>query len=250
MTIDINDLLNSIMGTLDRVSFIDSKSIPDIDLYMDQVTTFMNQNLKNTSRSQSEDKILTKTMVNNYVKNDLLPPPEKKKYNREHVLVLLFVYYFKNVLSISDIQTMLSPIVDKYFDNPQFSMQSVYEEVRKLGDEQIDNMKRDIQNKYSKASETFQEVSAEEQEFLQMFAFICTLCFDVYVKKLLIEEMIDQMATKYPYVSKVEKEKVARKNAKEVANRDRAVAKEMAIRDKAIKEKALKEKMRKDRGNS
>ena len=93
MTIKTEDLLNSILGSLDRIAYIKADDIPNIDLYMDQVTTFMESRLKSSTRHPGEDKILTKTMINNYAKNDLLPPPKKKKYSREHVLLLIFIYY-------------------------------------------------------------------------------------------------------------------------------------------------------------
>ena len=102
MTIDKNDLLNSILASLSRIDYVKSSDIPNIDLYMDQVTSFMEKQLKSTKRN-GEDKILTKTMINNYAKNDLLPPPTKKKYSKEHLLVLTFIYYFKNILSMKDI---------------------------------------------------------------------------------------------------------------------------------------------------
>ena len=60
---------------------------------MDQVTTFMDSNLKDSKRYNA-DKILTKTMINNYAKNNLLPPPLKKKYSKEHILVLIFIVGF------------------------------------------------------------------------------------------------------------------------------------------------------------
>lgn len=78
MTINIEDLLNSIQGSLDRIEYIKAEDIPDIDLYMDQVTTFIQSHLKNTTRDPASDKILTKTMINNYAKNNLLPPPVKE----------------------------------------------------------------------------------------------------------------------------------------------------------------------------
>ena len=108
MTISTEDLLNSIMESFDRIDYIKTADIPNIDLYMDQVTTFMDHRLKSTTR-QETDKILTKTMINNYAKNDLLPPPVKKKYSKDHLLVLIFIYYFKGFLSISDIQELLQP---------------------------------------------------------------------------------------------------------------------------------------------
>ena len=118
MTIDNDDLLNSLLASLDRVEYISPEDIPNIDLYMDQVTTFIDSRLRSTARYPSEDKILTKTMINNYAKNDLLPPPVKKKYSKEHVLLLIFIYYYKGILSISDIQTLLGPITERFF-HPQ-----------------------------------------------------------------------------------------------------------------------------------
>ena len=125
-----DDLLNSIMESLSRIQYIKSADIPNIDLYMDQVTTFMESKLKNTSRNPEADKILTKTMINNYTKNNLLPPPVKKKYYREHLLLLVFIYYFKNILSIKDIETVLAPLTEKYFpDGSSFELADIYKEV-------------------------------------------------------------------------------------------------------------------------
>ena len=125
MTIDTKDLLNSILSSISRIEYVKPNDIPNIELYMDQVTTFMEKELSSTKRYE-EDKILTKTMINNYAKNNLLPPPVKKKYSKEHVLVMIFIYYFKNFLSIKDIETMLDPITKKYFDNEKdFSITSI-----------------------------------------------------------------------------------------------------------------------------
>ena len=129
MTINTNDMLNSILESISRIDYIHPEDIPNIDLYMDQVTTFMDAQLASTKRYH-EDKILTKTMINNYAKNNLLPPPVKKKYTKEHVLVLIFIYYFKNILSIKDIETLLKPITDKAFsDGETLDMTELYEAI-------------------------------------------------------------------------------------------------------------------------
>ena len=78
MKIDTNDILNSILDSLTNIDYIRAEEIPNINLYMDQVTTFMDEQLASTKRYE-DDKILTKTMINNYAKNHLLPPPVKKK---------------------------------------------------------------------------------------------------------------------------------------------------------------------------
>lgn len=197
MTIDTDNLLDSILNSIDRIKFVDSEDIPNIDLYVDQVTTFMDKALKPTTRYKDQDKVLTKTMINNYAKNDLLPSPVKKKYSKEHVLVLVFIYYFKNILSINDIQNMLNPLTDKYFGKDEYSIKDVYDEVSRIDAAQIEDLKKDIKAKYAKASEGFADEPEEDKEFLQMFSFITMLAMDVYVKKLLIEKMIDEYTSKH-----------------------------------------------------
>ena len=194
MTIDTKDLLNSILSSISRIDYIRPNEIPNIDLYMDQVTTFMEEQLKRTKRYE-EDKILTKTMINNYAKNNLLPPPVKKKYSKEHVLVMIFIYYFKNILSIKDIESVLTPITEKTFDKEEsLDMTSVYEEICQIEKSRIDDLKKDVTNSYELAMDSFSELPPEEKEYLQLFAFICNLSFDVYVKKQIIEKMIDDLA--------------------------------------------------------
>ncbi len=192
MTIDKDDLLNSIMESLGRVDHIKAEDIPNIDLYMDQVTTFMESKLKSTLRDPKNDKILTKTMINNYAKNNLLPPPVKKKYSREHVLMLIFIYYYKGILSINDIQTLLRPISEKYFHAQEgMDLSYIYEEVFKLEERQVNALKKDILDKFETSGSTFEDAPLEDREFLQLFSFIGLLSFDVYIKKLLIEKMVD-----------------------------------------------------------
>ena len=114
MAMNKEELLAAIRDNFSTLDYIRPSEIPNIDLYMDQVTTFMDKRLAK-SRRYDNDKILTKTMINNYAKNDLLPPPVKKKYSKEHMLLLIFIYYFKNILSIGDIQKVLEPISSRFF---------------------------------------------------------------------------------------------------------------------------------------
>ncbi len=193
MTIDSKNMLNSILESLSRIDYIKPDQIPNIDLYMDQVTTFMEEGLERTKR-YPEDKILTKTMINNYAKNNLLPPPVKKKYSKEHILTLIFIYYFKNILSIKDIETLLDPITSKYFGGgSDVSMTDIYEEVCKLEKSRIDSMAKDMARIYKTSLDTFSGIPEEDRETFQNFSFICSLAFDVYVKKQVIEKLIDEM---------------------------------------------------------
>ena len=186
--------LSDILDEFNRIDYVKPEDIPNIDLYMDQVTTFMDSQLA-TSKRHEDDKILTKTMINNYAKNDLLPPPVKKKYSKEHVLMLIFIYYYKGVIPMNEIQTLLQPITDHYFQNGQaFDLESVYKEVVSLEKEQLEDLKKDVVDKFRRAENSFTETSGEEREFLQKFALICLLSFDVYMKKMIVEQLVAELA--------------------------------------------------------
>ena len=92
------------------LDFIVPEDIPNEEMFMEQVTTFMEKHLKANLRNE-EEKTLTKAMINNYTKNKLMPPPVKKRYSREHLIFLIYIYYMKNVMSISDIQKMMEPLM-------------------------------------------------------------------------------------------------------------------------------------------
>ena len=194
MTIDKDDLLNSILASISRIDYIKSEDIPNIDLYMDQVTSFMEKALKSTKR-YPDDKILTRTMINNYAKNYLLPPPVKKKYSKEHLLVLTFIYYFKSLMSIGDIEKLLTPITEKYFHSEgDLNITHIYDEVCAFDKGRTNILQDDIKSAFEASKESFADAAEEDKDLLQFFSFICILSLDVYVKKLLIEKLIDTVA--------------------------------------------------------
>ena len=193
MTEDDKSVFRSILDHISGMDYIKPEDLPNIDLYMDQVTTFMEDQLASTKRHE-DDKILTKTMINNYAKNDLLPPPTKKKYSREHMLVLTFIYYFKNLLSITDIQALLKPLTDKYFKKGgDFGIEDIYKEVFSLEKDELTKLRKDIEEKSAISKDTFKDAPEEDRDFLQLFSFICLLAFDTYMKKTLIEKLIDSL---------------------------------------------------------
>lgn len=187
-----NERIREILQSIQKIDYVDPGDIPNIDLYMDQVTTFMEQHLAASKRFE-DDKILTKTMINNYTKNNLLPPPEKKKYSKEHMLLLTFIYYFKNFLSISDIQSILGPLSERFFGERQdITLEQIYDQVFNTQIHSINAQAKDLIDKWKNAQTTFSDVkNPEDKEFLDMFSFICMLCFDVWMKKNIIENIID-----------------------------------------------------------
>ena len=172
---------------------IEPSDIPNIVLYMDQVTTFMETKLCGYKRN-NDDKILTKTMINNYAKAKLFPPPVKKKYTKNHVMMLILIYHLKNMLSINDIGRLLSPITSALSLNPDDkTLANIYESFVKMQKTAYELISR----KQSFDENFFNSISVEDniknkQEFR---AILYVLGFSIFsnLEKRISEKIIDGM---------------------------------------------------------
>ena len=218
--IDEKHILEDVMSRLKDIMKLRYNDIPNIDLYMDQVLTFMDERLSLTvreSEKEDTDHVLTKTMINNYAKSDLLPPPVKKKYNREHMITLILIYYFKSYLSINDIKTLLDPLTEMHFDkNSELPMGEIYEKIMDAGNERIASMDEDLRETYESSIKLFEDVDVEDKEYLQLFSYVCSLSYDIFVKQMLVEKTLDEMAKlrSKDEEERIAAEKAARKNKK------------------------------------
>ena len=195
MIIDTDDLLNSIKESFKNIKHVKSEEIPDIDLYMDQVTTFLDEKLKSSARNpKAEEKLVTKTMINNYAKTDVIPAPVRKKYSRDHIFLIIFVYYYKNFLQINDVKTLLDPIRENFLDaGGDFGIEDVYKEVFDNLEASFSKIEADVTKDYEEAMKSFEDAPKDMQEYLKLFNLISKISTDIYVKKLLVEKMIDSI---------------------------------------------------------
>ncbi len=92
-------------------SCLEPEQIPDLDLYIDQILMLFEDKLGDTRRRE-KDKILTKSMVNNYSKERMIRPMKGKKYTREQVLQILMICSLKNMLSIGDIKQVMTILME------------------------------------------------------------------------------------------------------------------------------------------
>ena len=201
---DVEYIVNKILSgfTVTRAD-----EIPAIDLYMDQVLTFMGERLRRTARKSDADKLLTKTMINNYVKNKVMIPPVKKKYGRDHILLLMVIYYMKNFLSIDDIRKIVGPVSDKYARSTtksaeqqigkkhRYSMTDVYTEVFEYVIRDVERFPGEVQEILDETDHAFEKAPEEDREMLRRFNVICQLSADIYLRKLLIEKLLDETPT-------------------------------------------------------
>lgn len=220
-----------------RLDFILPKDIPELDLYMEQLTTYMDQHLKNNSRGEDE-RTLTKTMINNYTKNGLLPPPEKKKYTPKQLVLLVYIYYLKNVISITDIRRLLGPLQESkpYSDEEQLRL---YRQIFEMEKQQFFNIEDSVERAYEI---TRKKLSDPEDKYLSRMSLICLLGYDIFSKKKIIEQLIDEMAEEE--AAKKEKEEEEKKKMaereKEESRQRRRPAKTAPLKPKNM-EKHVKE---------
>ena len=189
---DIPSVIEEVFKRYTDGSYIKASMLPDLDLYVDQITTFLTRHLAKTIRFE-DDKIMTKTMINNYTKNHLLPPPDKKKYSRDHILLMVFIYYFKNFLTISDIKTILGPLTDKYFHkNADLNLEAIYTTLFSKEDTFVQEVLENVMKQFHMSADLFPDAPKADQASLREFTFICMLSLDIYLKKQLIEAILDK----------------------------------------------------------
>ncbi|RHP22720.1 DUF1836 domain-containing protein [Eubacterium sp. AF34-35BH] len=181
------DFIKKILDDIDTFNIDD---IPNIDLYMDQVTTYLNDKFANTKRHE-DDKLMTKTMINNYVKSRLLPSPEKKKYTKDHMMVLIMIYFFKNIISINDVNKLITPLLDSYFHNEEIPLENIINTFLTFAKQC--NLTDTILTEYNECREIFKDADVKDKEYLETMGLITMLSYDTFVRKIVIEKLIDSL---------------------------------------------------------
>ena len=180
------DFIKKILDDIDTFNIDD---IPNIDLYMDQVTTYLNDKFANTKRHE-DDKLMTKTMINNYVKSRLLPSPEKKKYTKDHMMVLIMIYFFKNIISIN-VNKLITPLLDSYFHNEEIPLENIINTFLTFAKQC--NLTDSILTEYNECREIFKDANVKDKEYLETMGLITMLSYDTFVRKIVIEKLIDSL---------------------------------------------------------
>lgn len=169
-----NQDIFSLLKNVTDLQYIDIEKMPDINLYMDQVVTFIEDNLKQHKRDEKQ-KIITKTMVNNYTKDKILSPPTKKKYNKNHLIALVLIYHLKSILSINDIALLLK--------EEDENIEDIYTQFLK-------NKALDDDVFYNQTFEKIQEKNKDIDK-KELLLLILSLIDEANKRKMLVEKIID-----------------------------------------------------------
>lgn len=189
--ITIQDIINK-YANIDLYSgILEIEDIPNIDLYMDQLTTFIEQSLQSYKRNE-EDKILTKTMINNYTKAKIFPPPIKKKYTKIHIMLLVIIYHLKSILSITDIGKLLEPILPaSVLDEDAKKIEEVYSYVIEFQKQTYLNIKSSAQGNRESILKEMEIIKNIEDETIKKIVLVLVLSGRAYAEKRLAETILD-----------------------------------------------------------
>jgi len=171
--------------------------LPEIDLYMDQITTFMDDKLSIFKRNE-DDKILTKTMINNYVKSDIIPKPTNKKYSKDQLLLLILVYNMKRVLSVKDLEKLMAPIIENYKSDleEKIKLEDLYSGLIDFQKNERKKLAETVEDDVDSIKEFLNEVGLHDDEMLEIFTLVVALTMKANVHKLLAENILDEYFSK------------------------------------------------------
>lgn len=185
------EIINDMIKHFEGLDIVKSEDIPDISLYMDQMTSFIDEKLESFKREE-DDKLLTKTMINNYTKNKLLPPSDKKKYTKNHVMLLILIYFYKNVLSFADIKRLCDLSIYNDFGKGDGSISQLYDMLIHIEDDKkneiVDDLKKRLEYAKNKV-DTFDK----KDENVELFTFLSDIVLEVYFKQHLIEYILNKI---------------------------------------------------------
>ena len=188
----LNELVEEIISSKD----INLTEIPCVDLYMDQVTTFFNEKLAGLKRNE-EDKILTKTMINNYTKGKILMPAKNKKYTNEHMILLTLIYNLKQTISINDINTVFDSIIDiKALKGTSSSLEDLYNNFLEIKKVQSQEFVSDVDKDMEFIKGRIKEMGKADGELIELILMILLLINKANMQKRMAEKLIDSFLKK------------------------------------------------------
>ena len=184
---DIDKFINS-QKSSNNVNLDD---FPEIDLYMDQVIQLFESKLSYTKRNE-DDKILTKTMINNYAKGNLLMKIKNKKYTKEHMILIGLIYNLKGSLSLTDIKTMFDPIINAFANESDYPLYDVYEAFLKIYDSNLEDLRSSSKKIYNHVQELIQDNKDKLGDFEEKFLLICAYVSMSNLYRRMSEKIIDE----------------------------------------------------------
>jgi hypothetical protein len=171
--------------------------LPDMEIYMDQVETFMNRKLS-IYKKDEKDKVITKTMIGNYVKHKMLPRPINKKYSKDHLIILSLIFYLKRTFQMEEIEKILDPLITNYnseFDD-KIDLTNLYEGIVKVQEEELLPLGQNVTSIIEKCKYSLKETGLSDDDMLELFMLIMILSMKADAHKFLAHKLLQEYILK------------------------------------------------------
>jgi hypothetical protein len=182
--------VEELIDELGLKSNLSIEDIPEIDLYMDQVIQLF-ENKFGGSKRTADEKVLTKTMINNYAKGKLFFPIKNKKYSKEHIILISLIYQLKGALSIGDIKSTLDGINDRIVQK-NIDLEAFYNSFLQIHNKNVESFHEEIKQHTKEVSEGIGEMADAQLEQILLIASLSNIS-NMYRRA--AEKLIDELKT-------------------------------------------------------
>lgn len=190
------EFLNQVMDKYAKTGLLLPDEMPEVELYMDQVVSLLNKEL--AVYKEKEQDVFTKSMVSNYVKHKVLPKPENKKYNKEHMVILNMIFQLKSILQMDEMKVLFKSFVENHESilEEQYDMEGLYDSLLRSRDKEILQMTNHIHEDIEYVKAVMEEMGTSDDDAHEIMGVILILAiqsnaYRLMARKLLNEYFID-----------------------------------------------------------
>ncbi len=176
---------------------INGNEFPEMEIYMDQAETFLNRGLK-IFRKNEKDKVITKTMIGNYVKHNMLPRPVNKKYSKDHLILLTLIFYLKGTFQMEEIEKIVKPLIDNYnseFDD-KIDLAALYDGILEVQAAEQEELAQSINQMIEGSKYRLRETELSDDDMLELFMLIVNLSMKADAQKFLAHKLLREYILK------------------------------------------------------
>jgi len=176
---------------------IDSDDYPDMEIYMDQAENFVNKELR-IYKKDEKDKVITKTMIGNYVKHNMLPRPVNKKYTKDHLILLTLIFYLKGTFQMDEIESIMKPIIDNYnseFDE-KMNLLNIYNGILSVQEKNLNTIAQVNREDIESIKHMLMEAEQSDDDMLELFMLIVNLSMKADAQKYLAQKLLQEYIIK------------------------------------------------------
>ena len=169
----------------------DGTSVPDIDLYIDQMVSCLNSEL--SLYAKNGEGPITKGIVSNYTKHKMIPGPEGKRYTKDHCIFMLLVYYLKGCFSMDQVQRLMKPILSNYDSawDDNVDMQAYYKEILAAVRKSEEDFSEQLQERIL-ANKKFLADRGSDDDISELILLITMLIMRSNEERYLAEKLLDE----------------------------------------------------------